>query len=84
MNYNTILLNKISLRFARRGCLRAATGKDKNSDFNKEIPSSTGRNKSSECIGWLPILDTFRTLDSHNSYLINTNILSQIENILSF
>ncbi|MHB8280754.1 MAG: hypothetical protein ACYDIA_24390, partial [Candidatus Humimicrobiaceae bacterium] len=30
------------------GWVRAATGKDKNSDFNKEIPISTGRNRSCE------------------------------------
>ena len=35
------------------GWVGAATGKENNSDFNKEIPNSIGRNKSSECIGWL-------------------------------
>ena len=35
------------------GWAGAATGKDNSSDFNKEIPNSISRNKSSECIGWL-------------------------------
>ena len=44
------------------GWVRAATGKDKNSDFNKEIPASTGRNKSSEYIVWLPSSDSLQTI----------------------
>ena len=35
------------------GWVGAAAGKENNSDFNKEISKSIGRNKSSECIGWL-------------------------------
>jgi hypothetical protein len=44
------------------GWVRAATGKDKNSDFNKEIPTSIVRNKSSECITWLPFSDSLQTI----------------------
>lgn len=36
------------------GWVRAATGKDHNSDYDKEIPASTGRNNDSECMKWLP------------------------------
>ena len=35
------------------GWVGAATGKENNSDFNKEISNSIGRNKSSGCIAWL-------------------------------
>ena len=36
------------------GWVRAATGKDHNSDYDKEIPASTGRNNGIECKEWLP------------------------------
>jgi len=43
--------------------VRAATGKENNSDFNKEISNSIGRNKSSECISWLPSPDLLQTIE---------------------
>jgi len=41
----------------------AATGKDKNSDFNKEIPASTGRENSCDSSDWLPSSASPQTIE---------------------
>jgi len=43
-----------AIRSIACGWVGAATGKDKNSDFNKEIPASTGRENSCDSSDWLP------------------------------
>ena len=55
-------LEKEAMKSIASGWVGAATGKDKISDFNIEISTSTGRNKSCACSVWLPSYDLLQTI----------------------